>query len=147
MQRDPSRHPELTPAPRTLLWWEPKQQPWSHEVHCTSLRPPAAHKAVWLSAWAPSGFHPILGTHTEISTTNTHSATEHDHGYAMYHAGSPCFACVFSNKISRARRGFRLQEGLPIIMSMGCLQGRKVSGTDLIFRSLAKSQNVEKWPR
>lgn len=62
--------PELTPAPRTPLWWKPKQQPWSHEVHCKSPSPPAAHRAVWLSAWTPSGFHPILGTHTEISTTN-----------------------------------------------------------------------------
>lgn len=63
-------NPELTPAPKTPLWWKPKQQPWSHEVHRISLSPPAAHKAVWLSAWTPSGFHTILGTHTEISTTN-----------------------------------------------------------------------------
>lgn len=47
--------PELTPAPRTPLWWKPKQQPWSHEVHRKSPSPPAAHRAVWLSAWTPSG--------------------------------------------------------------------------------------------
>lgn len=40
------------------------------QSHCTSFDPPAAPKAVWLAVWAPSGFHPILGTHTEISTTN-----------------------------------------------------------------------------
>lgn len=64
----------------------------------------------------------------------------------MYRVASLCFAHVFSNEIKRAQGGVRLQEGLPTIMSTGHLQGRKISGTNLIFRSLAKSQNVEKWP-
>lgn len=65
----------------------------------------------------------------------------------MYHAESLCFARVFSNEISGAQRGFRLQEGRPTIMSTGCLQGRKVSGTDLIVRSLAKISECRKMAR
>lgn len=29
--------PEQTLALRPPLWWKPKQQPWSHKVHCISL--------------------------------------------------------------------------------------------------------------
>lgn len=65
--------PALTAALRILTPLETDQLSGpGARVHDTCLRPPAAHKALWLSVWAPSSFQASLA-HTQLLAPQTFS--------------------------------------------------------------------------
>lgn len=126
-----------------LVETQSAQQPWSQSPLHLSRATCCSQSSGCQRGHPAASVH--LGTRSEISTTNIQQLNKTTDTPCAMQKVFVLLMC-FQMTLAEPRRGTGFRKGLPTIMSTRYQERRKVSGTNLIFRSLAKSQNVEKWP-